>query len=275
MANVLKPEKQEAVIRCLVDGASVRATERMTGVHRDTTLRLLQRVGAGCKALMDEKMQDLPCERIQVDEIWGYVGKKQRHLTLHDDPREKGDFWTFVALDPDTKLIPSYKVGKRDRETANAFVTDLASRLANRVQLSSDALAAYVEAVDRAFGTQVDYGQIVKFYEAEPAGPGRYSPPSVVGIEKKWITGRPDPMHVSTSFVERQNLTMRMNIRRLTRLTNGFSKRAENLRAAIALHFAYYNFVRIHRTLRVTPAMAAGVTSRLWTVGQLAALRAN
>ena len=145
MANILKPEKQEGVVRCLVDGVSVRATERITGVHRDTILRLLQRVGAGCEALMDEEMRDLPCERIQVDEIWGYVAKKQRHLTRQDDPRQKGDFWTFVALDADTKLIPAYRVGKRDGETANAFVTDLASRLANRVQLSSDALSAYVD----------------------------------------------------------------------------------------------------------------------------------
>jgi IS1 family transposase len=269
MANVLKREKQERALSCLLEGASVRSTERLTGAHRDTILRLMVRVATGCERLMDATMRNLTCRRIQVDEIWGYVAKKQRHVTPLDDPRSVGDFWTFVALDADSKLVPAFRVGKRDAPTARAFVADLASRLSNRVQLSSDSLSAYVDAVDRAFGLDVDYGQIVKYYEAEPIGAGRYSPPRCVGAELKSITGSPDPEHISTSYVERQNLTMRMNLRRLTRLTNAFSKKAENLKAAVALHFAYYNFVRIHKTLRITPAMAAGITPHLWSVSDL------
>jgi hypothetical protein len=269
VANVLKREKQEQVVRSLVEGSSVRSTERMTGVHRDTILRLLRRVGEGCDRLMDAEFRNLTCRRIQVDEVWGYVAKKQRHVGQEDDSRRVGDFWTFVALDADTKLVPCYRVAKRTRWDANVFMADLASRLSNRVQLSSDALVAYVDAVDRAFGSNVDYGQIVKFYEAEPIGPGRYSPPKVVGVEVESVWGDPDPAHISTSYVERQNLTMRMAIRRLTRLTNAFSKTPEGLKAAVALHFAYYNFVRRHRSLRVTPAMEAGITPHLWSIGQL------
>lgn len=269
MANVLKREKQERVLSCLVEGASVRSTERLTGVHRDTILRLMVRVAVGGERLMDCEMRNLTCRRIQVDEVWAFVGKKQRHVTPLDNPNRVGDFWTFVALDADTKIIPAFRVGKRDGPTARAFVADLASRLSNRGQLSSDSLSAYVDAVDQAFGIGVDYGQIVKSYEAEPIGAGRYSPPKVVAVECKPITGTPDPDHISTSYVERQNLTMRMSLRRLTRWTNAFSKKAENLKAAVALHFAFYNFVRIHKPLRVTPAMAAGVTPRLWSIATL------
>jgi IS1 family transposase len=171
--------------------------------------------------------------------------------------------WTFVAIDAEAKLVPSYLVGKRTSANAHAFIDDLADRLTNRVQISSDALQAYVGAIERGFGRDVDYGQIVKFYDAEPVGAGRYSPPNVVGSDNTAVIGRPDAVHISTSFIERQNLTMRMSMRRFTRLTNAFSKKVENLRAAVALHFAWYNFVRIHRTLRVTPAMASGVTDRL------------
>jgi IS1 family transposase len=269
MANNLKREKQVQVIRSLVEGSSVRSTERMTGIHRDTILRLQARVGEGCSKLMDRELRNLTCRRIQIDEAWGYVGKKQRHVSDEDDRRRVGDFWVFVALDADSKLVPSFRVAKRTREDARAFVTDLASRLSNRIQLSSDHLVAYVDAIDRAFGSNVDYGQIVKFYESEPIGPGRYSPPKCIGAEVTPIWGDPDPAHISTSFVERQNLTMRMNIRRLTRLTNAFSKKPEGLKAAVALHFGYYNFVRRHRSLRVTPAMEAGVTRHLWTLGDL------
>lgn len=267
--NVLKSDKKEAVIGALVEGNSIRSIERMTGVHRDTIMRLLVRIGQGCERLLDESMRGLACRHVQVDEIWAYVGKKQRHLTPSDDPFRTGDTWTFVALDAETKLVPCYRVGKRDLPNAKAFLTDLSSRLTNRVQLSSDALAAYVEAAEQAFGSDVDYGQIVKCYEAEPIGPGRYSPPHVIAAERASISGAPDYAYISTSHVERQNLTMRMQMRRFTRLTNAFSKKLENLKAAVALHFAHYNFVRVHNTLRITPAMEAGITNRLWSIGEL------
>jgi IS1 family transposase len=267
--NRLSLERQSQIISSLVEGNSIRSTERMTDTHRDTIMRLMVSVGEQCASIMDERMRNLSCERIQVDEIWAYVQKKQRYMTALDDPYRVGDQWTFVALDPDTKLIPAYRVGKRDLPTAIAFMKDLSDRLINRVQISSDALNVYVEATERAFGMNVDYGQIVKFYEAEPVGPGRYSPPHVISADRSAITGNPEVCNISTSHVERQNLTMRMQMRRFTRLTNAFSKKLENLKAAVALHFAHYNFVRIHQSLRVTPAMAAGVTNRLWTVRDL------
>ena len=257
------------IINCLVEGNSIRSTERMTGTHRDTIMRLLVEVGAGCAQLMDEQMRELPCRRLQVDEIWAFVQKKQRQVAPGDDRARVGNQWTFVAIDADTKLVPVHRVGKRDLPTAVAFMNDLAGRLANRVQLSSDALAAYVEATEQAFGADIDYGQAVKFYDAEPAGPGRYSPPKVTYSERNVIAGQPDTAHISTSYVERQNLTMRMSMCRFTRLTNGFSKKVENHKAAVALHFAHYNFVRVHRSLRVTPAMEARVTDRLWSLDEL------
>lgn len=269
MANVLKRDKQEAIIRCLVDGNSIRATERITGVHRDTIMRLMVRVGNGCAKVMDHELRSLTCERVQVDEIWGFIYKKQRHVGREDDITRVGDVWTWVAIDADTKLIPSYLVGKRTSEAAKAFVDDLAGRLDNKCQLSSDGLRMYVEAVFWAFAGDVDYGQVVKSYEAEPIGPGRYSPPKVVSVERTAVFGKPNMEKVSTSHVERQNLTMRMCMRRLTRLTNGFSKKLENHVAATALHFAYYNFCRVHRSIKQTPAMAAGVMFQPWTVGDL------
>src|SRR3954471_8839276 len=258
--------RRTQILNCLVEGHSIRSTERMTGTHRDTIMRLLVEVGDGCAQLMDEQMRELPCRRIQVDEIWAYVGKKQAHLKEDDDRSRLGDQWTFVALDPETKLIPSYRVGKRDGENATKFMTDLSERLANRVQISSDALAAYVDAVERAFGADVDYGQELKFYDAEPVGPGRYSPPKVASRQRIVIAGNPDQEHISTSLVERQNLTMRMSMRRFTRLTNAFSKKLEFHMYAIALHYTYYNYCRAHGTLtkaangtKTTPAMAAGL----------------
>lgn len=267
--NRLNTERQITIISSLVEGNSIRSTERMTDTHRDTIMRLMVSVGERCGQLMNDSMHNLSCKRIQVDEIWTYVQKKQRHLTVDDDPRRTGDQWTFVALDPDTKLVPTYLVGKRDTATATRFIADLSTRLMNRVQISSDSLRAYVEATEQAFGGDVDYGQIVKIYEGEAVGPGRYSPPHVVRAERSIVFGQPDPRHISTSLVERQNLTMRMSMRRFTRLTNAFSKKVENLQAAVALHFAHYNFVRIHNSTRITPAMAAGVTSSPWSIKDL------
>jgi IS1 family transposase len=273
--NRVNFERRTQIIHCLVEGNSIRSTERLTNTHRDTICRLLVQVGEGCADIMDRHMRELNCQRIQVDEIWSYVQKKQRWVTPEDDRARVGDMWTFVAIDPDTKLVPTYRVGKRTRTHAVAFMGDLSERLANRVQLSSDALNTYVDAVERAFGANVDYGQAVKFYEAEPIGPGRYSPPRVVKQEKAVIAGSPNKHHISTSIVERQNLSMRMSMRRFTRLTNAFSKKLENLEAAVALHFAHYNFVRTHRTLRMTPAMAAGVSERLWSLEELVERTSN
>jgi len=267
--NRLNLDRRTQIVSALVEGNSIRSTERMTGVHRDTIMRLLVEVGTGCAEIMDEKMRELPCKRVQVDEIWSYVGKKQRHVKPGDDKARVGDQWTFVAIDADTKLVPAYRVGKRSWSDATIFMKDLSSRLANRVQLSTDGLAAYADAVERAFGADVDYGQAVKFYEAEPVGAGRYSPPKVVDMERSVVAGNPDEAHISTSIIERQNLTMRMSMRRFTRLTNGFSKKLENMKAAVSLHFAHYNFLRQHKTLRMTPAMAAGVEKGLWSLEEL------
>lgn len=271
--NNLKSEKQEMAIAALVEGASIRSVERMTGIHRDTIMRLMVRTGQNCEQLMDSTMRNLKCENLQVDEIWCFVGKKQRHLKITDDLNEFGDQWVFVALDADSKLIPSYLVGKRTAPNAYTFIDDLSQRLDNRVQLSSDSFNAYIEAVERSFGMNVDYGQIVKSYEAEPIGPGRYSPPHVISAERKPIMGNPNEDKISTSYVERQNLTMRMQMRRLTRLTNAFSKKLENLKAAVALHFAHYNFVRVHGSIRMTPAMKVGITDHIWSIRDL--LEAN
>lgn len=217
-------------------------------------------------------MRNLPSKRIEVDEVWCYVGKKQRHVRSRDNPDQVGDFYTWVAMDADSKLVPAFRVGKRDGANANAFVADLSSRLQNRIQLSSDALKAYVEAVEASFGADIDYAQIVKSYEAEPIGPGRYSPPQVVSAEKVVIMGKPNMDLASTSYVERGNLTMRMSMRRFTRLTNAFSKKLENLKAAVNLHFAHYNLVRFHKTLGMPPAMAARVTGRPWKIEDLVRL---
>ncbi|MEW6532347.1 MAG: IS1 family transposase [Thermodesulfobacteriota bacterium] len=267
--NKLSLDKQTAVVSALVEGSSIRSVEGMTRVHRDTIMRLMVRVAQACEGIMDREMWNLPCRRIQLDEIGCYVGKKQRHVRESDDPSTVGDFWTWVALDAETKLVPVYRVGKRDSATAHALINDLDSRLRNRIQLSSDKLPLYVEAIEQRFGADVDYAQIVEAYEAEPIGPGRYSPPKVVSVEKTRVLGSPDMDMTSTSFVERQNLTMRMNMRGFTRLTNAFSKKVENLKAAVALHFAHYNFVRVHKTLKVTPAMEAGIAREVWSLRTL------
>lgn len=271
MANILAKEKQIAVVSALAEGSSIRSIERMTGVNQNTIMSLGKRVGKACEKIMDERMRNLDCSKIQMDEIWGFVGKKQRNLKLGDDRRELGDVWTFVSVDADSRMVPNYFIGKRSAYSANCFVEDLAARLnSERVQVSSDALSAYVEAVERGFGSEADYGQIVKTYtHTDLAEQRRYSPPEILTIKRTVISGDPDIKSISTSYVERQNLTMRMHMRRLTRLTNAFSKKMENFKCAVALHFAYYNFVRMHKSLRMTPAMAGGVTDRIWSVADL------
>jgi IS1 family transposase len=270
MAKILPREKQVAIVAALAEGSGIRQTERTTGVHRDTIMRLGVRVGQGCAALLDTKMRNLSCPHLEFDEIWGFIGKKERHCTP-DDSLELGDVWTFCAIDADTKLVPSFKVGRRDAATANAFVADVASRLKNRVQVSTDALKAYVEAVEQAFGADVDYAQIVKTYTRDDSvNPERqYSAPEFVIEEIKAISGHPNMNLASTSYVERLNGTTRLHMRRLTRLTYAFSKKRENFEAAVALHFGYYNFVKRHNALRCTPAMAAGIERDFWTVPQL------
>jgi len=270
MANVLSTDKQIAVIGALAEGSSIRSIERITGVHRDTIMRLGVRVGQGSAGLLDAKMRDLPCRYLQFDEVWGFIGKKERHLRVGDDP-QYGDVWTFCAIDADTKLVPTFRVGKRDTATAKEFVSDLAGRLRNRVQISSDALRAYVDAIEQVFGTEVDFGQIVKVYEHDYSQHPeyKYSAPTFVSVDKRPVMGAPDMSRVSTSYVERLNATTRLHMRRLTRPTLAFSKKLENFQAAVALHFAYYNLVKRHGTLRCTSAMAAGIERDFWSVGDL------
>jgi IS1 family transposase len=270
MANVLSAEKQTAIIAALAEGSSIRSIERIMGVHRDTIMRLGVKVGKGCGMLLDSKMQDLDCHYLQFDEIWGFIGKKERHVRV-DDALEMGDVWTYCAIDSETKLVPTFKVGKRNRETTTAFVQDVASRLRNRVQISTDALHGYIEAVEQSFGADVDYGQIVKVYthDAVQHPERKYSAPSFASAMRRPITGSPEMELVSTSHIERLNATTRLHVKRLSRLTLAFSKKLENFQAAVALHFAYYNFVKRHNSLRCTPAMAAGVEKDFWSVGDL------
>jgi IS1 family transposase len=268
MANVLNTDKQIAVIGALTEGSSIRSIERITGVHRDTVMRLGVKVGQGCAKMMDTAMWNLPCNRLEMDEIWGFVGKKDRNV--REGEGGVGSVWTFCAIDAETKLVPAFKVGNRDVTTATAFVQDVAERMAYRVQVSTDGLNAYVAAMQNAFGEFVDYGQIIKTYGHEEVSDNRrYSAPKFVSSEKKTVIGIPDERLISTSYVERLNATTRLHMRRLTRLTLAFSKKRENFEAAVALHFAYYNFVKRHNTLRCTPAMAAGVTGTFWSVGDL------
>jgi IS1 family transposase len=268
MANVLNTDKQIAIISQLAEGSSIRSIERITGVHRDTIMRLGVKVGKGCAGLMDAKMRDLSCNRLEMDEIWGFVGKKEAHLKSRDS-RKLGSVWTFCAIDAETKLVPAFKVGDRNAKTAKAFAMDVASRMRNRVQVSTDGLTAYITAIEAAFGSDADYGQIVKVYGREQKNEHRYSAPEFVSAEKHVVSGNPDMALISTSYVERLNATTRLHMRRLTRLTLAFSKKRENFEAAVALHFAYYNFVKRHNTLRCTPAMAAGVAPTFWKVGDL------
>lgn len=269
MANVLNTDKKIAVIGALAEGSSIRSIERITGVHRDTIMRLGVKVGRGCTALMDAKMRNLSCNRLEMDEIWGFVGKKERNVGKTDGS-EVGSVWTWCAIDAETKLVPAFLVGERNKATATAFAKDVASRMANRVQLTTDGFHGYAQAIQESFGKDVDYGQIVKVYGTYEFGERRYSTSGVLSAEKIVLTGRPNVDFISTSYVERLNATTRTHMRRLTRLTLAFSKKRENFVAAVGLHFAYYNFVKRHNTLRCTPAMAAGVAGTTWSVGDLA-----
>jgi IS1 family transposase len=243
----------------------------MTGASKNTIVKLLVELGAACSDYLDKHLVNLPCERVQVDEIWSFCYAKQKNVTPEIAAKNPfaGDVWTWVAIDADTKLIPSWIVGPRDGVTARIFVNDLAGRLANRIQLTSDGLGAYLIAVERAFRGHVDYAQLVKIYGDTSEGQKRYSPAECVGCQQKAITGDPDPRHISTSYIERQNLTMRMSMRRFTRLTNAFSKKIENHVATVALHCMHYNFCRIHQSLRITPAMAAGISTHVWEIAEI------
>lgn len=271
MANVLPKDKQIQIISALAEGSSMHAISRMTGVHRDTICRLGVRIGQGCAAVLDAKMRNLTCNFLQLDEIWGFIGKKEKHVSFDDDPT-MGDVWTFCAIDSETKIVPSFKVGKRTHQTANAFLSDIAARLRTRPQISTDGLRAYIDAVENAFGMDADYGMIIKHYGADSGEhhqERRYSAPEVTSIDRRVVAGRPEMDLISTSHIERLNGITRLHMRRLTRLTYAFSKKLENFEAAVALHFAYYNFVRRHGSLRMTPAMFAGIERDFWTVGDL------
>lgn len=267
--NVLKPEKKLAVLSALIEGCSIRAASRMTGVHKTTIMRLLSETGDRCQRELDTRLRGLRCDAVECDELWTYIYKKQDRVTdrdRHDNP-EYGDAYAFIAFDPDSKAVIAHAVGKRDGETTELFIDDLRTRLESRVQLSTDGWAPYRDTIESAFGAGVDYSQIIKSYASEEAGPGRYSPPKVSSVTITRIEG--NSKRVCTSYVERNNWTIRTALRRFTRLSNGFSRKLDNLRAAVALWLWYYNFCRIHGTTRVTPAMALGVTDRLWDLGEL------
>jgi IS1 family transposase len=272
--NRLTREERAQILHLLCEGNSIRAVTRLTGASKNTVTKLLIDAGHACLAYHDHHVHNLKTRRVQVDEIWSFTYAKQKNVAkAKRQDMAHGDTWTWTAIDADSKLMISWLVGGRDGAYAMTFMDDLRSRLANRVQLTSDGHKAYLEAVEGAFGGDVDYAQLVKIYGASSeSSRGRYSPAECIGAEKHTIEGKPDPKHISTSFAERQNLNMRMHMRRFTRLTNAFSKKVENHALNVALFTTYYNFVRIHKTLRVTPAMAAGVTDRLWEIGDIVAL---
>ncbi|MGA9111142.1 MAG: IS1 family transposase [Smithella sp.] len=272
--NKLSTEKRVQILSCLVEGNSLRATARMCDVAFNTVLKFVPEIGDACDEYQDKVFHDLKCQRIQCDEIWSFCYAKEKNVPEeHRGEFGYGDIWTWVALDADTKLVPSFCVGNRDAKTAKIFMDDLASRLANRVQLTTDGYKIYLQAVENAFGGDIDYAMLVKVYEPTPTNEQRkYSPVECIGAEKKRISGNPDKKHISTSFVERQNLTMRMSMRRFTRLTNGFSKKVENHIHHLSLYYMYYNFCRVHKTLRVTPAMEAGLTDHVWSLEEIISL---
>ncbi len=270
--NKLNRTKQAQIIAALVEGNSINSTVRMTGVSKVTILKLLAALGPACADYQDRTLRNLKCKRVQCDEGWQFCYAKEKNV-----PRDKkgkfgyGDVWTWVAIDADTKLIPSWTLGNRDVRTAKDLIEDLASRLAHRIQLTTDGHKAYLEAVEGAFGCDIDYAMLIKTYESTQ-DETRYSPAKCTSCERKPMMGDPDPDHISTSYIERQNLSMRMGMRRFTRLTNAFSKKIENHAYAVALYTMHYNFCRIHKTLRCTPAMEAGITDHVWNVEEIAAL---
>ena len=261
------------VVQCLVEGNSLRSTTRITGVHRTTIINLLCDLGEACSAYQDKVFRNLNCRRIQCDEIWSFVYAKEKNASMEmKDAVGAGDVWTWTAIDPDSKLVPCWFIGSRDALCAYHFIQDLAGRLKNRIQLTTDGLKVYIQAIEDAFGSEIEYAMLIKIFGEAPKTEARYSPARCMGSKRALMTGKPEYGHVSTSHVERQNLTMRMSMRRFTRLTNAFSKKVENLEYAVALHFMYYNFARIHQTLRVTPAMEAGVSDHVWSVGEILGL---
>jgi len=268
--NKLDREARAQVLHLLCEGSSIRSIERLTGVTKKATTKLLSDAGRACAAYHERHVRNLQSKRVQVDEIWSFVYAKNDNVRrAKSAPPNAGDVWTWTAIDADSKLLISWLVSGRDSTSAEFFLTDLRSRLANRVQLTSDGHRPYLTAVDAAFGDDVDYAMLVKLYGANPQGEKRYSPAMCIGATKRKVIGNPDAKHISTSYAERANLTMRMHMRRFTRLTNAFSKKIENHAAAVALHAMFYNFVRVHQTLKMTPAMAAGVTDRLWEISDL------
>jgi IS1 family transposase len=270
--NQLSTVKRAQVIAALIEGNSINATCRMLGVGKHTVLRLLEDAGCACAAFHDANVRNLRVTRAQCDEVWSFIYAKQKNVTAEQMAEGAGDCWTWTAIDADTKLIISYMLGDRGATTAQAFMQDVASRINNRIQLTTDGHRVYAEAVEQAFGSEIDYAMLVKIYGASNDGESRYSPATCIGCRTGVLSGKPDPKHISTSYVERQNLSMRMGMRRFTRLTNGFSKKFENHAHHVALYFFHYNFCRVHTTLRVTPAMEAGLTNHVWTLEELCAL---
>jgi IS1 family transposase len=263
-------QKAESVLRLLVEGNSIRSVERITGMHRDTIMRLLALVGERCERMLESRIRNLPVSDVQCDEMWGFVGCKEKNKR-EDTPETFGDAYCFVAIERRTKLVLSWHLGRRTSRDTVAFTEKIDAATTGRFQITTDGFSAYPDAISLCLGTRVDFAQLIKVYASPRDGEQRYSPPEVVDAIPVPRIGRPAPQRISTSHVERQNLTMRMCIRRLTRLTNGFSKKWEHLKAALALYFAYYNFCRVHQTLRVTPAMEHGLTDHVWTLGELLA----
>jgi IS1 family transposase len=274
--NCLSISDRSQIIAALVEGTSINATCRMTGVAKHTVLKLLKDIGCACAAFHDTHVRNLRVHRVQADEIWAFVYGKDKNLTLEQVQAGAGSVWTWTAIDADTKLIISYMLGDRGAATAQSFMRDVAGRIANRIQLTTDGHRIYADAVEDAFGADIDYAMLVKIYGASSDNPeSRYSPATCIGCRTGVLAGNPDPDYISTSFVERSNLSMRMGMRRFTRLTNGFSKKLENHGHMVALYFMHYNFCRVHKTLRVTPAMEAGLTDHIWTIEELTDLRAQ